>query len=190
MDKVKPSVTLSSTEAEYVALATGAQEVLFAQMLIEEIDAAVVKPAIIFEDNTGAIYLVNNQHIGSRTKHIDIRWHFLRDLVEEGKIMVKFIRSEDNPSDVMTKNVKESIHDEHTHNIHNGMLLLDCNREDVKQDRVAVVNCVESKESESTESEESDYHDSWDSHPVQGACLERKQRSILRYRILPAPTPR
>ena len=58
MSKGQNIVTLSSTEAEYVALATCAQETRFQQMLLDELTTHQVKPAIIFEDNTGAIYLV------------------------------------------------------------------------------------------------------------------------------------
>jgi hypothetical protein len=64
-------VTLSSSEAEYVAIATAAQEVRFTQQLLEEIMSCVL-PAIIYKDNTGTTFLVKNQHIGQRTKHISI----------------------------------------------------------------------------------------------------------------------
>ena len=60
---------------------------------------------ILLEDNTGAIYLVKNQQVGQRTKHIDVRWHFIRELYEAGKIAVKFVRSENNEADINTKNV-------------------------------------------------------------------------------------
>ncbi len=108
MDLTQGSVTLSSSESEYAALATAAQEVRFTQQLLEEI-MSCVHPAIIYEDNTGAIFLVKNQQVGQRTKHISIRAHFMRDLWSLGYLDVKFVRSEDNESNICTKNVTENI---------------------------------------------------------------------------------
>jgi hypothetical protein len=104
LSKTQRSVTLSSTEAEYVSLCTGAQETTFIQMLLREI-AFCTLPGILLEDNTGAIYLVKNQQVGQRTKHIDVRWHFIRELYTAGKLTVKFVRSENNEADINTKNV-------------------------------------------------------------------------------------
>jgi hypothetical protein len=108
LSKTQGSVTLSSSEAEYVAIAAAAQEVRFTQQLLEEI-LMCIKPAIIYEDNTGAIFLVKNQQVGQRTKHISIRAHFIRDLWSQGHLDVQFVRSEDNESDICTKNVTEKI---------------------------------------------------------------------------------
>jgi len=96
------STTLSSTEAEYCALATGAQEVVFQTMLLGEITGQR-NPAILLEDNTGAIFLVKNQQVGPRTKHIDVRHHFIRELHEDGSLVVKYTESEDNEADITTK---------------------------------------------------------------------------------------
>jgi hypothetical protein len=61
------------------------------------------------EDNTGAIYLVRNQQVGQRTKHIDVRWHFIHELYERKELTVKFVRSEHNKADINTKNVPVKI---------------------------------------------------------------------------------
>jgi hypothetical protein len=90
---------LSSTEAEYASLATGAQETIFIQMLLEEI-AFCTLPGILLEDKTGTIYLVKNQQVGQRIKHIDGWWHFIRELYITGKLTVKFVRSENNEADI------------------------------------------------------------------------------------------
>jgi len=115
------STTLSSTEAEYCALATGAQDVVFQTMLLEEI-TGVRKPAIMLEDNTGAIFLVRNQQVGPRTKHIDVRHHFIRELHEDGSLMVKYTESEDNEADMMTKNVAMMLLVKHRENVRNGSM--------------------------------------------------------------------
>ena len=128
MSKGQNLVTLSSTEAEYVALATCAQETRFQQMLLDEITQHQVKPAIIYEDNTGAIYLVKNKQVGGRTKHIDTRHHFIRQLVDWKLIKVMFVRSEHNYADMLTKNLAEGIFQFHVTDILQGTMK--CWRED------------------------------------------------------------
>jgi hypothetical protein len=54
----------------------------------------------IYEDNLGAIYLVKNQHVGARTKHIYVRAHFIRELEDNGYLNVQFIRSEENAAEL------------------------------------------------------------------------------------------
>jgi hypothetical protein len=81
MSKTQASVTLSSTEAEYASLASGATQVKFVQQLLEEITDCTTS-GIILEDNTGAIFLVKNQQVGSCTKHIDVQHHYIREMRE------------------------------------------------------------------------------------------------------------
>jgi hypothetical protein len=95
-------MALLSTEAEYISLASGAQEVKFLQMLVTEI-VYCVQPGILLEDNTGVIFLLRNAHVGQRTKHIDICWHYIRGMWRHGEIEADFMRSEDNESDICTK---------------------------------------------------------------------------------------
>ena len=57
--------------------------------------------------------MANNNHVGQRTKHIDVRYHYIRDQVQEGHVKVMKIEGENNPSDVLTKNVVEKIHNKH-----------------------------------------------------------------------------
>jgi hypothetical protein len=129
--KKQASVTLSSTEAEYVSLASHFQETRFQQQLLQEIAVNVI-PAIVYEDNQGCIYLVKNQQVGARTKHIDIRMHFMRNICNDGLAKVIFTPSEDNDSDILTKNVVEKIFEQHAPNILNGTLRYW--KEDVKMD--------------------------------------------------------
>ena len=77
--KAQNHTTLSSSEAEYAALATAGQELVFVNNIINDIGVSV-QPGLILGDNEGAIALVKNRQSGARTKHIDIRHHFLRDL--------------------------------------------------------------------------------------------------------------
>jgi hypothetical protein len=92
----------------------------------------VKKSAIVDEDNLGTIFLVKNQQVSFRTKHIDIRHHFMRDLQEKKDLDVRFKRSENNLADIMTKNITRDIHDKHSKSIRKGTL--EVWKEDVKQD--------------------------------------------------------
>ena len=139
MSKQQASVTLSSTESEYVAVATCAVEVKFAQQLMEEFETRMLRPAIVYVDNTAAIFLTNNSQVSARTKHIDIRHHFIRELVAEPNpmIQIKFVRSANNLADGCTKNIPDSILKEHCPKLVGGMLidqvqLFNADREDVK----------------------------------------------------------
>jgi hypothetical protein len=78
--KKKGAVTLSSTEAEYYSLSECAQESILAQNLLKEL-IMIKQTAIIYDENLGVIFLTKNQQVSQRTKHIDIRQHFLRELV-------------------------------------------------------------------------------------------------------------
>ena len=70
-------------------------------------------PLILRVDNTGAIYLANNHTTSPRTKHIDIRTHYVRQLIESGILKIVFIKSEDNDADIYTKNVSEELFNKH-----------------------------------------------------------------------------
>jgi hypothetical protein len=129
--KKQNTVSLSSSEAEYQALSECVQESVFTQNLVEELTGKR-KPAIIYEDNLGTIFLVKNQQVSSRTKHIDIRHHYMRDLQDSKALDVRFKRSENNSADIITKNTTREVHDKHTQQIRNGTLPFW--KEDVKQD--------------------------------------------------------
>ena len=123
MSKGQNCVCLSSTEAEYVAMSTLAQEIRFEQQLLDEIAGQEhLYPSIIFEDNVGAIFLSQNKQVGQRTKHIDIRDHFIREMIDTKKMVVQFTRSEDNYADILTKNVNLGLFDKHSKQIDQGLL--------------------------------------------------------------------
>ena len=108
------SVTLSSTEAEYFAISEVAKEVIFAKQVIESIGIKISYPIIIKCDNVGAIYLSNNYTTSQRTKHIDIRCHFVREFIEDNILKVLFVPSAENDADILTKNTTEELHLKHS----------------------------------------------------------------------------
>ena len=88
-------VTLSSTEAEYVAMGEVVKEALFVRNVLEFLVPGVHKPPIVvYEDNEGAIKLADNPLSTARTRHIDVRHHFLREKVDKKEISVLHVESE------------------------------------------------------------------------------------------------
>ena len=137
--KTQSTVSLSSAEAEYIALGMCAQETVFQNGLLLELGDCE-KPGLIKEDNTGAIFLVKNRQVSPRTKHIDVRHHFIRDLHDDNELLVEFERGYSNVSDVLTKNVDEATFKRHMPSLLYGNLkkiLSNCTRENVKQDASA-----------------------------------------------------
>jgi hypothetical protein len=112
--KLGRSVTQSSTEAEYFAISEVAKEILFTKQLLDTIGIEIELPIIIRVDNVGAIFLANNFSVSQRTKHIDIRAHFVREYIEDDILKLLFIRSEDNDADIFTKNLSEDTFNKHS----------------------------------------------------------------------------
>ena len=80
--------TLSVTEAETVSATQCAQDMLFNMRILESIGLKVKKPMILWVDNKGTVDLANNWSVGGRTRHVDVRYYFLRELKEENLIHV------------------------------------------------------------------------------------------------------
>ena len=70
-------------------------------------------PVTVRVDNMGAIFMAENASSSSRTRHIDIRWHFTRNLTKDKVIEIIFCKSAENKSDGFTKNVTTEIHEKH-----------------------------------------------------------------------------
>ena len=118
--KMQATVNLSSTEAEYIVLGSIAQRVIFQRKILNKLQGGKYnKVRIIYEDNLGAIYLIKNPQISQRTKHIDVRHHFIRNLVKKKINEIQFIKSENNVVDISTKNVKEETFNKHAKKINN-----------------------------------------------------------------------
>ena len=101
-------IALSSTEAEYIALTHAAKEALWLRSMVSEIRGEDRKRVAINCDNQGSIALSKDNKYHSRTKHIDIRYHFVREAIEDAKIEVNYVPSEENVSDIFTKPLAKS----------------------------------------------------------------------------------
>jgi hypothetical protein len=96
-------VTLSTAEAEYVAATHAAKEAIWLRRFISEVFLPLPKPMILHCDNQAAISLAANANYHARTKHIDIRYHFIRSMLENGSINLVYCPSDDMTADILTK---------------------------------------------------------------------------------------
>ena len=105
----QPTVALSTCEAEYMALASAIQEAKFLRQFLSELlpNSYTQNPTDILCDNQSAIFLAKNPVQHQRSKHIDIRYHFIRSEVQSNTIAIQYIASEENLSDLFTKPVSK-----------------------------------------------------------------------------------
>ena len=99
-------VALSSCEAEYVAASYAACQAAWIEMLLEELRIMESKMKL-FVDNKSAINLANHPVCHGRSKHIERRYHFLRDQVNKGKLEIKHCKTEVQLADIFTKPLKK-----------------------------------------------------------------------------------
>lgn len=105
----QPRVTLSTTEAEFVAAAVCACQAVWMRRILKELCYEGEKCTSINCDNRSTIKLSKNPVMHGRSKHIDIRYHFLRNLSEEGTIALMYCTSADQVADIMTKPLKADV---------------------------------------------------------------------------------
>ncbi|WOG95898.1 hypothetical protein DCAR_0415227 [Daucus carota subsp. sativus] len=96
-------VALSSCEAEFMAATAAACQAIWLRNLLGKLTGGDIGPVILYIDNKSAIDLAKNPVFHGRSKHIDIRYHFIRECVERGEIVVKHIGTGDQRADVLTK---------------------------------------------------------------------------------------
>lgn len=101
--KRQPIVTLSSTEAEYISLARVSQQALWMKGWLAGAQIPQPPPYQLLGDNLGSISLTETTKAHNLSKHLDIRWHFLRDHVADGNIAVSSVSTKDNVADILTK---------------------------------------------------------------------------------------
>lgn len=101
-------------EAEWTALSEAVKEIKFLIQLCENVQIKVQLPVVVRVDNNAAIFMSKNVTTTSRTKHVDVRTKFVRELQQSGVISIKFVRSEDNISDILTKNLGSVLHGKHS----------------------------------------------------------------------------
>ena len=105
--KKQSSVALSTAEAEYIALSSATQEVMWLRQLFSSLlkDYKLSESTTIYEDNQSAICMARNNQSHGRSKHVDIKYHFVREQVEKQTINVVYCESEQMTADILTKGV-------------------------------------------------------------------------------------
>lgn len=99
----QPTVSLSSTEAEYKALSDSCKEAIWLRNVLSELRLRPLSPIPLHVDNEGAEALAKNPEHHTRTKHIDARYHFIRECCRDGKIKVRHVSTQDMIADMLTK---------------------------------------------------------------------------------------
>ena len=100
--KLQKVVALSTTEAEYVAVTEASKEMVWLQNFLRELGNEH-KDRILYSDSQSAIHLAKNPAFHSRTKHIELKYHYIRYLLERKVLRLMKIRGSENPADMLTK---------------------------------------------------------------------------------------
>ena len=103
--KKQTCVALSTAEAEYIALAKAAQELIRLHQLLIDTNENSVNPMTIFEDNQSTIAMTRNPQHHGRAKHVDIKFHYIREMVTMNKIELKYYKSDEVIADMLTKGI-------------------------------------------------------------------------------------
>src|SRR4051812_7147423 len=97
------TVSRSSTESEYKALADATAEIIWVQALLGELGVSQSSLPVLWCDNIGATFLSSNPVFHARTKHIEVDFHFVRERVAQKLLQIRFISSKDQLADIFTK---------------------------------------------------------------------------------------
>ncbi|KAL5774045.1 hypothetical protein ACOSP7_011602 [Xanthoceras sorbifolium] len=104
VSQLQKIVALSTTEAEYVAVTEASKEMVWLQSFLEELGKKQ-EDNVLYCESQSAIHLAKNPSFHSRTKHIQLRYHFIRSLLEDGILKLEKISGAQNPADMLTKTV-------------------------------------------------------------------------------------
>jgi hypothetical protein len=112
--RLQRTVALSSTEAKYYAVSETAKEIKFIYQILESIGIKMELPIIVKVDNVGAIFMAENVTATKLTRHVDARYHYVREFIEEGFMKIIFVNSDENKADGFTKNMKTEFYEKHS----------------------------------------------------------------------------
>ena len=101
--RMQKTVARSSTEAEYMALSEACSEIAWLTSLQSEIGYKSTAPTPLVADNQGGIFLAVNPAHDRRLKHVDIRYHFIREYVEAKRVNIVYVSTNDMIADILTK---------------------------------------------------------------------------------------
>ena len=100
--RLQDSVVLSTTEAEYVAATEACKEAIWLSRLVGDLGISIEMP-VLQCDSQSAIQLAKNPVFHAKTKHVEIKYHFIRDMLEDKRLQIVKVPTENNPADLLTK---------------------------------------------------------------------------------------
>jgi hypothetical protein len=106
--KKQELVTLSTAKSKFVAATYAVKEALWLRQIIGEIFGPILEPTTLYSDSQSVITLTKDGSYHARTKHIDIRYHFIRFIVQKGTINLIYCPTEDMTADILTKALPNS----------------------------------------------------------------------------------
>ncbi|CAI7857526.1 unnamed protein product [Closterium sp. NIES-54] len=101
--KRQPMVALTTTESEYISLCLCIQEGVWLKRLFGEFGHELAGGVSVFVDNQSAIALAQNACLHGRTKHMHVRWHFIREMVASGEVILQWCPTNHQVADILTK---------------------------------------------------------------------------------------
>ena len=108
--KKQSCVARSTAEAEYVALASAAQEAVWIRELLSQLDGTFEGATTIFDDSQSAIAMANNPQVHGRAKHSEIKYHYIRGEIVKGTVELNYVPSADMLADILTKGLSKDKH--------------------------------------------------------------------------------
>ncbi|MCO5586434.1 hypothetical protein L7F22_040374 [Adiantum nelumboides] len=102
--RLQPCVALSTTEAEYMVATEATKEALWLSRLVGDLGMAGDAPTLHC-DSQSAIALAQNLIFHAKTKHIEVRYHFIREVLEDKRIQLVKIHTDNNPANLLTKSL-------------------------------------------------------------------------------------
>lgn len=109
ISKKQSSVAMSSAEAEYMAASLTCREVIWVRAMLAGLGFKQREPTTIFEDNSACIQMSKNPVLHSRTKHIDLHYHFVRERTESAEVKLEWVPTDEMVADMMTKALTTSV---------------------------------------------------------------------------------
>jgi hypothetical protein len=110
LSRKQKSVALSSAEAEYMAANLASCEALWLRKLLCGLFDAELSPTVIYCDNQSCIKLTENPVFHDRTKHIEIKYHFIRDWVQKGAVKLEYVSTDEQVANILTKSLPRGKH--------------------------------------------------------------------------------
>lgn len=117
LTRKQPTVSLSSTEAELIALCVTVCHGIWMTRLLKELGVKFEEPIIYYEDNQSTIRVVEDERDVGRLKHIDVKFRFVRELIQRGQVAVQYVPSANQLADVMTKGLPSKAFLQHRTNL-------------------------------------------------------------------------